>query len=158
QVAMLEPEKLQARTGRVLRYGVQTFVSGAPQLDGSRNTLNVIPPGEPLMSVDVSPAVAPAASPTGPATADATVSFTGTNLVGDGTSLTLIGAQWPDAAETSWPVFATDSEAQVTLQETIAGSSGPLSVLPGVYSARVTVKRRRQMPDGSSRVFPQSSN
>jgi hypothetical protein len=78
--------------------------------------------------------------------------------VGDDTALSLIGAQWPDAVTTGWPVFATDDEAQVTLQETIAGLSGPLNVLPGVYSARVVVRRRRQMPDGSTRVFPQMSN
>jgi hypothetical protein len=157
-VVMLEPEKLRARAGRVLRYGVQTFAAGAPRLDGSRNTLTVLPPGEPAMPLVLSPAVAPAAAPAGPPSADAKVSFTGANLVGDDTALSLLGAQWPDPVDTGWPVFAAGGEAQVTLQETIAGASGPRNVLPGVYSARVVVKRRRQMPDGSVRVFPQTSN
>jgi hypothetical protein len=43
---LLEPDRPQVRVSRVLRYGVQVFVNGAPRLDTSRSTVTFRLPGE----------------------------------------------------------------------------------------------------------------
>src|SRR5262245_49320494 len=44
--ALLTPDRPQMRAGRVLRYGIQVFVNGAPRLDTSRSTVRFRIPGE----------------------------------------------------------------------------------------------------------------
>ena len=155
-VILLEPEEPHTRAGRVLSYGVHTFVTGAPRLDGSENTLTISVPGTASpRELNLRPAEAPAAEP-GEPPPESRVTFTGIDLVGDETHLLIRSASWaePHQADDSWGVVATPNRVIATLRETIDGEV----VLPGVHAAAVRVVRRRTMPDGSIRSFEQTSN
>ena len=147
-VALLEPEAKRRRSGRVLRYGIQVFVNGAPRLDSSRSAVTFRIPGETVdRKVDLQPGEAPVGG---------TISFTGTDLDGDITTLVIRKTGWPTAVEvgTDWGVVAgLDS---VFAQ--IGTHSGTQPILPGVYSAAAKVTRNRKMADGTTQAFPQTSN
>ena len=145
---LLEPDRPQLRVGRVLRYGIQVFVNGAPRLDTSRTTVKLRIPGE---SSDRTVEVA-----SGEAAIGENISFEGTDLHGDSTTLVIRRSDWeaPQEVGFDWGVIAgTDSIlAQVQSQ------AGPEDIVPGVYSAAARVTRNRLMPDGTLRAFPQTSN
>lgn len=145
---MLEPDRPQLLSGRVLRYGVQVFVNGAPRLDTSRATVKFRLPGETSdRTADVRP---------GEAAIGENISFEGTDLSGDSTTLLIKRSDWtqPQEVGLDWGVVAgVDSVlAQVHPQ------AGAEDIVPGVYSAAVRVTRFRQMPDGKMRSFPLDSN
>jgi len=146
-VVMLEPEKPASLAGRVLQVGVQSFVGGAPRLDGSENTLNVQVPGLPPQALIARPAEVPVG---------AAFALTGFNLSGDATRLLLQSFRWPDRVEvdSGWGVVASDDRVQAIVQPLADGNA----ILPGPYLARVKVIRRRTMPDGSVREFSVVSN
>ena len=145
---LLEPDKPQLRSGRVLRYGVQIFVNGAPHLDASRTTVRFRLPGE---TTDRTAEVSP-----GEAAIGENISFEGTDLNGDFTTLLINRSDWdsPQEVGLDWGVIAgVDSIlAQVHPQASLE------DIVPGVYSAAARVTRNRQMPDGTIRAFPQVSN
>ena len=147
-VVYIEPERPVSRTGRVLAYGVHTFVSGAPRLDGTFNSLELTLPGagEPR-TVELRPAEVPY---------DATFELFGSDLVGDETALLIRGPGWDRQVEVgpSWGVSAMQGRVLATVQQEADGEP----VLPGTYSAQVVVRRRKTMPDGTTRVFAQRSN
>lgn len=148
-VILMEPDRPERLAGRVLSYGIQTFVGGAPCLDGSENTLTFFVPGE---EGERQLKARPAQVPVG-----GQVSFTGVNLTGDETYLLLRSSRWerPQRAGTDWAVSSpTAGRLSATVQETI----GDQTVLPGVYSAQVQVIERRRLPDGSERAFEHTSN
>jgi hypothetical protein len=146
-VILLEPEKVRTTRGRVLSYGIQTFVGGAPWLDGSFNLLAFAFPGQPERVLEVRPAQVSVGD---------RVWFTGYNLIGDQVSLIVRSGRWPVTVEAdpSWGVTGTASEVQAVVRPFIGG----LEVLPGIYSAMVRVTERRTLPDGTTRLFPQTSN
>ncbi len=147
-VALLEPEPLESRPGRVLKYGVFTFVRGAPQLEGSRSKVTFTIPGEASpRTVEVQPAEAPI---TGQLT------FFGADLSGDQTTLLVKSARFPDPVEVGldWGVVASEGSIVATVQPLL----GAFATVPGVYSAAAKVTERRMMPDGSIRDFPKTSN
>jgi hypothetical protein len=146
--ALLEPEPPTVFAGRVLRYGVHTFVRGAARLDASRSTVTFRVPGE-TMDRDVE--VQPAEAPVG-----AEIRCHGTDLAGDETTLLLKNARFTEPVEvgSTWGVIA--SEDQITA--TVSATTGTFDTLPGTYSAMAKVVMRRRMPDGSFRSFPQTSN
>src|SRR5207248_5580127 len=78
---LLEPDRPVVHMERVLRYGVQVFVNGAPRLDSSRSTVTFRVPGEAL---DRSAEVQPAEVATGES-----FSLQGTDLTGDSTTLVI---------------------------------------------------------------------
>jgi hypothetical protein len=84
------------------------------------------------------------------------ISFEGSGLNGDVTTLLIKRFDWDDPQEVGldWGVIAgTDSIlAQVQSQASTE------DIVPGVYSAAARVTRNRQMPDGTIRAFPQVSN
>ena len=147
-VALLEPERPTQYTGRVLRYGVHTFVRGAPRLDAGRSRLTLRVPGE---TDDRTVEVQPAEVPVG-----GTVVFHGVDLTGERTSLLLINLRFaePIEVDTTWAVVARE--------ETITATPAPLigikDTLPGMYSVMAKVMTRRRLPDGSMREFAQTSN
>lgn len=145
---LLEPDRPQTKGQRVLRYGVQIFVNGAPRLDTSQSTVTFRIPGE---STDRTAEVQPAE-----AAAGENLSFDGTDLNGDSTSLLIRKVGWDDAQEvgTDWGVVA----GPVSITAQVQGAAGSKDVVPGVYSASARVTRFRTMPDGSTRAFPQESN
>lgn len=146
-VVLLEPDRPTSVAGRVFQYGLQSFVGGAPRLDGSQNTLAVQVPGLPAQSLVARPAEVPVGGQ---------VIFTGYNLVGDATRLKLQHFQWPDPveADAGWGVVATDDRVFATVQPEADGHP----IMPGQYSARIRVIRNRQLPDGSTRAYPVMSN
>jgi hypothetical protein len=151
-VILLEPEESQARSTRVLRYGVHTFVTGSPRLDGSENTLTFSVP-DTLESRQLR--LRPAEAPPGSAE-DSRVIFTGVDLAGEETHLLLRSARWTRArqADASWAIVASANRVVARVRETV----GDETVLPGMYAAAVRVVRHRNMPDGSVRLFEQTSN
>jgi hypothetical protein len=147
-VVLIEPEPIQTRPGRVLKYGVFTFVRGAPHLDGSRSNIMFTIPGEATpRTVEVQPAQAPLGGQ---------LVFYGTDLSGDQTTLLLKSSLFTDAIEVGvdWGVVATESAILATVQSLI----GTITTVPGVYSASAKVIERRLMPDNSLRDFPKTSN
>lgn len=147
-VILLEPEESRSRSGRVLAYGVYTFLEGAPRLDNSENTLSFILPTESEpREVILRPAQVPV---------DDKITFTGTGLKGESTSLFLKNIRWDDPVEVdlAWAVAATDNSLSSVVRDTASGED----VLPGVYSAFVKVIRRRMLSSGEVREFEHYSN
>ena len=151
-VILLEPEEPDTRSTRVLRYGVHTFLAGAPRLDGSENTLTFDVPemGVP-QQLKLRPAEVPLGSPP-----DSRVTFTGVDLAGDETHLLLRSARWTTArqADATWSIVVTANRVLAAVGETIDSED----VLPDMYAASVRVIRHRTLPDGSVRSFEQTSN
>ena len=147
-VVMLEPEEPPSRAGRVLDYGVHTFVTGAPRLSASKNTLRVtIPDTVVTQEIELRPAEVPIGS---------RIEFLGVNLSRDDTRLVISNSRWdtPAAADFSWGVTATDARVIATVRDQIDGNT----ILPGIYSAKALVNEHRTMPDGSMRTFIKASN
>jgi len=147
-VVLLEPERPVSRAGRVLTYGVFSFVRGAPYLQGSRSSITFTIPGETTArTLDVRPAEAAIAGK---------IVFFGSDLSGDETTLLINGPQLKDAVEvgSDWGVVASENEIFATVGPTL----GLITVIPGMYSAIAKVIERRIMPDNSVRLFPKTSN
>ncbi|SRR6266446_2695348 len=147
-VVLLEPERPSQYAGRVLRYGVHTFVRGAPRLDASSSTVTFRAPGETLdTQIEVQPAEVPIGGQ---------IRFHGIDLTGDDTTLLLKNARFPDGLEvgSTWGVAATEDQ----ISATAAAQIGTFDTVPGIYSAIAKVTTRRRMPDGSIRSFAQTSN
>src|SRR5262249_6066859 len=126
-VALLEPERTRSRTGRVLQYGVYTFVRGAPHLDGSRSRITFTIPCELTpRSCDVQPAEV---------AIDGVVTFFGSELSGDQTTLLLKHPRLKDPIEVAadWGVVSSEGEVTATIQPLAASTP----VVPGMYSAVV---------------------
>jgi hypothetical protein len=147
-VILLEPEQIQSRSGRVLAYSVYTFLKGAPRLENSENALSFTIPGE---SEPREVTLRPAQVPVGDR-----ITFTGTGLGGDRVSLFLKNIRWADPVEAdpAWAIAATADEITADVQETAFTEV----VLPGVYSAFITVTRQRTLPGGEIRGFDHNSN
>jgi hypothetical protein len=147
-VVLLEPEEPKQRSGRVLRYGVFSFVRSGPRLDGSRSTVTFTLPGEATpREAEASPAEAPIGG---------RLAFFGSDLSGQQTTLLLKNRRFSDAVEVGddWGLVASEDEIFVQVQPTAGG----FDILPGGYSAVAKVTERRTMPDGTLRDFPKTSN
>ena len=122
----------------MLSYGVQLFQTGAPRLDGSRNTLRFLSGTGQPMSLELRPAQVPY---------DGTFQLTGLGLSGDGVALSLRSAAW-NAAESvdgiAWGVAATSEQ----LIARVAQTAGLHTILPGTYDAAVEVTRVTNTPAG----------
>lgn len=147
-VVLLEPEKTTSRTGRVLAYGVYSFVRGSPRLDGSKSVVAFQIPGEAsARQVEVQPAEAPIGGK---------LSFFGSDLSGDETTLLLKNTRFAAPVEVGieWGVSATENQIFAVVQP----KAGLTNILPGIYSAIAKVTTRRLMPDKKLRAFSQTSN
>ena len=147
-VVLLDPEEPPTRTGRVLDYGVHTFITGAPRLSSSKNTLTVsIPDSGVSQEIELRPAEVPMGDQ---------FELLGINLNGDETDLVLNNSDWDEArtADISWGVIATDDRIIATTRNQIDGTD----ILPGIYTAKALVSEHRTMPDGSTRTFTNGSN
>jgi hypothetical protein len=146
--AFLESDTPQLRVQRVLRYGVQIFVNGAPRLDHSRSVVTFRLPGE---TSDRTAEVQPGEASTG-----ADFFLDGTDLTGDTTTLLIRKTSWSEPQEvgTDWGVTA----GPTSVVARVGTSAGSQTIVPGFYTAAARVTRNRVMPDGSLRSFPQESN
>jgi Pvc16 N-terminal domain len=145
---LLEPDRPQVLSGRVLRYGIQVFVNGAPRLDTSRSTVTFRIPGETTdRTVEVRP---------GEAAIGDNILFEGSDLNGDSTTLLIKRADWDEPQEVGldWGVVAgVDS-----ILAQVNSHAGAEPIVPGFYTVAARVTRFRQMPDGGIRAFPHKSN
>jgi hypothetical protein len=151
---LLEPEEPQQYAGRVLQYGVQTFVQGAPRLIASHNIVTFqLPTATAPQSVNIQPAEA--------ATSEA-IYFDGIDLSGDVPSQLMIkGASWdyPVQAGADWSVVATaDSISAKIGSAPVVFPSGNKNIVPGLYTASAQVTVNRLMPDSTTKSFTQTSN
>jgi hypothetical protein len=148
-VVLLEPEPETLRSGRVLNYGVHTFLQGAPRLHTSSNRITFTVPGETEVRIlECRPAEVPVGGQ---------VAFIGVNLAGTDTSLWLRDPGWGQAEKADplqWSVSAAPERVLATVQDHIDSKA----ILPGIYTARVEVTTERTMPDGSVGQFRTSSN
>ena len=148
-VVLLEPEEITSRAGRVLEYGVHTFIQGAPRLESSRNTIEFTTPGGTGRKIELRPAQVPVHN---------RVSFTGTGLTGDSIFLLLKNNRWENPVEvdsvSAWQVAVTRDKIEAAVQENAYGNV----ILPGIYAALVKVIRRSTPRDGSTRDFEHLSN
>jgi len=146
---LLEPEPVLRRAGRVLAYGVHTILAGAPQLTGSRSTVTFTVPGDPAPSeAEARPAQA--------AIGDA-FEVQGSALAGDATELVLEHPSWPEPVTVDalqWGVIAQPDRVQATVQRDANGQA----LLPGVYSASVSVVTQLTQPGGGTRAVVARSN
>jgi len=165
-VVLLEPEEIQSRPGRVLTYGVHTFVEGPPRIDTCKNTISFTIPGETeAREVELSPAQAsPVATPLpdplpDPLPIGHKVSFTGSGfLVGD-TSLILMNERWTEIEEvdpTAWQIEVTNDGLDMVIRERVTDSDK--EVLPGIYAAVAKVIKQIKLPDGTTRDIEYLSN
>lgn len=147
-VVFLEPERQRSRTGRVLTYGIHTFLRGAPHLEYSTNRVDYTLPDGSTRTVELRPAEVPF---------EGDIEFRGTELTDDETHLVIQHTSWPQPMEAdanTWGVTASESFVLARVAE-FAGSE---RVLPGQYFAAVRVVTNRTMPDGSIRRFEGTSN
>lgn len=147
-VVLLKPEKPRERTGRVLLYGVYTFLRGSPRLEGSRSVVTYRIPGE-ATDREAEPAVAEA--PVG-----GRIFFYGSDLIGDVVQLVINGPgfQQPVTVGSDWGVTGTESEVQAVVQP----RANLNVIVPGTYTAQVQIIDKRVMPDKTVRDFIKTSN
>lgn len=146
-VVLLEPEETASRAGRVLEYGVHTFIQGAPRLESSQNTLEFTTPDGKDRKIELRPAQVPVGH---------RVSFSGTGFTGDSISLLLKNNRWDEPVEvdTAWAAAITGDKVEAIVQEEVSGNV----ILPGIYAALVKVIRQRTLNDGTTRAFEHLSN
>jgi hypothetical protein len=144
---LLEPDEIRRRVGRVLSYGVHTFVRGKPEIEGTRNTITFTLPGEATpRSIVSSPAEVSYGN---------TFEVFGADLKGDRTSIFLRHRDFAAPLEldnTHWAVEAGEGRIAATARATDRPVAST-AVLPGVYGLIVRTIARRTLPDGSTRDF-----
>lgn len=147
-VVLLQPDKPQLRSGRVLLYGIYTFLRGSPRLDGSRSTIVFRLPSE---SSNRTAEAIPGEAPVGGA-----IQLFGSDLSGDITTVLVNGPGLPSPYEAAsdWGVTAVPDKIFLN----IAPRAGLTVVVPGMFSAIAKVTEQRVMPDKTVRSFSKTSN
>ena len=148
QVVFLEPDQPSTRTGRVLSYGIQTFVGGSPHLEATRSTLSFLLPGE---TIPRTVAARPAQVAEG-----GTLELIGTGLTGGVAQLFIRGAAWPApvAVDPTWNLAANDQGAFATVRAT----ADTTDIVPGFYTAFIEVTSTFPLPGGGTRAIARRSN
>ena len=145
---LLQADQPDSLNGRVLTYGVFTFARGAPRLDTSQNFVTFTVPGETTpRKVSVQPAEAAVGG---------TVTFLGSALTGDNTTLLLNNRLFAQPIEIGmdWGVSATATQITMVIQP----NAQLATILPGVYSVRASVSNQSRISDGTLRTFVNNSN
>jgi len=147
-VVLLKPETPPSRPGRVLSFGVNTFVGSGPRIDGCSNTLSFKIPGKTEMNeIELRPAQAPY---------DGLITFYGTGFSSGIVDMLLKNALWdkPKILDNNWQLKVTKEGITVLVQKEI----GTIPVNPGIYSVCVRVTKQINLPDGTSREIKHLSN
>lgn len=145
---LLEPEVPKIRTGRVLMWGVHSFVRGQPRIDSITNRIEFTLPGETeLRRLEISPAEIPYGR---------TLEIKGVDLKGDATALLIVvrGLDEPVEVDSPWSLASDGNVLTVKVRPNV----GSQALLPGAYGAIVRTTARRTLPDGSQRDFDSFSN
>lgn len=130
-VVLLDPEEPGPPGGRVLTYGIESFIGGLPRLSTSRCTLElVVPPDGTTRTVDVQPAQAPIGTE---------VTLFGSGLGGGPVSVLLRASGWAEPVEldAGWGVSGTSERVFATVQE----HAGGRWIFPGTYTVSVAITR-----------------
>lgn len=145
---LLEPDEPRSRSGRVLMFGVHSFVRSQPQIASTHNRLSFTVPGETdARTLELSPAEVPYGQ---------ILEIRGANLKGDRTALLLGHRDFaePIEVDAAWALATDGSRLEVTVQPAI----GAQAVRPGIYGATVRTTARKTLPDGTQRDFDTFSN
>jgi hypothetical protein len=147
-VVLLEPDEPATATGRVLAYGIETFVGGLPRLHTTRSSSTFTIPGETAPRVlDVQPAQV--------AIGEA-LTLVGSGLGSGPIALRVRGDGWPAPREVdpAWGVSGLGDQVFATVQADADGAP----VLPGAYAASIVATRTTELSDGTTRTFTVVSN
>jgi hypothetical protein len=147
-VVLVEPWEPKTAGGRVLAYGVETFVGGLPRLHTSRSTITFTIPGESSpREIEVQPAQAAIGE---------TFALIGSGLGGGTVELRIRGEGWngPRTVDAGWGVSSLGDTAFAAVQADADGEP----VLPGAYAASVVQTRTTQLSDGTIKTFTVVSN
>jgi hypothetical protein len=146
-VVMLEPEQVQTRASRVLRYGLDLFIAGEPQLSGSASTITYTIPGGPTRTATVQPAEAVPAPPLPwpPPPADPAINsrlvLSGVNLAGDTTVLYVRGPTTAAPVDSNWTLQVSDTSVTAIVAQQAGTGASQVDIVPGAYAVAVGVRR-----------------
>jgi hypothetical protein len=146
-IVLLESDDVDLRIGRVLDYGVFSFLGLGPRLDSSASEVGFTTPDGVARTVKAVPAQAAAGQQ---------VEFLGSGFTGGRVGLAIRGPRWANFVEVdaTWGVVATTDRVLTTVQPLANGTPVP----PGVYEASVILTRRIVEPDGRVRDVAATSN
>lgn len=147
-VVLIEPDEPTTAGGRVLTYGIETFIGGLPKLSTSRSTVVFRIPDE---TADREVQVQPAQVAIGEE-----MTLVGTGLGGGALSLRVRGPGWtnPVTVGPSWGVGGSGDVVYATVQDFIDSEPS----LPGSYSASVAITRTSTLADGTTHTTVVPSN
>lgn len=152
-VVLLEPEESRSRTGRVLTYDISTFIGGGPRIDGCTNTTSFKIPGKiETNQIELRPAQVPVGEQ---------VVFLGTGFEGGTAELLIKNTKWDKfyPVDDTWGLIFSAKGACMNVQKTITDDNGnPITILPGIYSATIRVKKQITIPGGQLREIEHMSN
>lgn len=149
-VVFLEPEKPTSYAGKVLNYGTFIFTHGAPQITASESVINYLIPGDPIVKeVKISPAQSFAGNK---------ISFLGNGFnIGTPKIVFINPILWQGTkeADVTWSVtMITENQIDMTVQATNDSDT----IIPGLYSAQVSMTELKKLPNGTTKTFVQTSN
>ena len=164
-VVFLEPEKPTTYSGRVLSFNNYIFLSGAPQITATSNTLAFVDPNGVNREVFISPAQAPADN-TVPAPIKSVINIEAAGIAGgelSGLLLRSFGAankkyMLPDA---NWKLQAAgENKVIMTVREKAIDQVTMVlaDVVPGLYALQIINTRKMMSSAGLFQSFPQTSN
>ncbi len=143
-VVLLEPEESVSRAGRVLEYDISIYTGGGPRIDGCENNLSFLIPDKQIpMTVILRPAQVPVGGK---------ITFIGSGFIGKETHLLLKSNHLKKSciADNPWQLTLTEKGADITVQKQIPDENGVnQTVIPGIYSACIKVKKQKTLSDGS---------
>jgi hypothetical protein len=164
-VVFLEPEKPTTYSGRVLSFNNYIFLSGAPQITATNNTIAFIDPNGMNREVFISPAQAPADNTT-PALAKSIVTIEASGIAGaelSGLLLRSFGlpSQKVLVPDASWNLqVAGENKVTMAVREQAKDqvTGLPVIIVPGLYAIQIINTRKMMSSTGVLQSFPQSSN
>ena len=144
----LEAEPPRTRPGRVMRYGVQVFTPGMPFLTTSQSEVTFKLPWE---SKQQTATLQPAEAAVGE-----DVVLQGSGFDGDAVTLLIQRAGWTEPVEVAMDWGVVYSEDRISFR--VMQMAGAQVTLPGLYTARAQITRRRRISDGTWRDFHVMTN
>jgi hypothetical protein len=147
-VVLLEPDEPTTAGGRVLTWGVDTFIGGLPRLIASRSTVTFLIPGESTpRAIDVQP---------GQPAIDDRLTLLGTGLGGGAIELLVRGPGWPTprAVGPTWGVSSLGDEVSAEVKADVDGAP----TLPGTWAASLQIARTTTLADGTTKTTTLFSN
>lgn len=140
-VVMIDPDEPTSASGRVLTWGVDTFIGGLPRLIASRSTVTFTIPGETVpRAIDIQPAQT--------AIGDR-LTLQGTGLGSGAIELLVRAAAWSAArvVGSAWGLSSAGDEVSVVIQRDVDGEL----TIPGTWAASLRITRVTTRADGTTK-------